>query len=230
MYDLYSQTDNNGSITFLYNILNNEKETFFVSPEGMLILSRPLDREVTPKYEITIVARTRVHPFTSARIIVTIEVEDVRDNYPVFSTMPIISIPESHVINSHIVTAQATSLDTFLLFYSIVGGCGHNSFSIDFETGSINLTRSLNFIKQSSHTIIVRATNGQLSSETTVTVNVQDVPLPPLFTKTVYNFIISSNVATGHVIGGVYSNDGDLECGIPIQNTGLIYTTNSVSI
>ena len=208
------------------------KDTFFISPKGVLILSRPLDREVTPTYEITVVARKGVHPFTSARTILTIEVEDVPDNYPVFTAQDVsVSLAENVTINDHVATVQATSLDSFPLFYTIEGGRGEDNFAINSTTGNIVLMQPLNYNKQTAHLIIVRATNGPLSSETKITVNVQDVQLSPSFTKPSYHYIVQSNTTmSDQVLGYVYANDGDVQCGIPLQNTGLIFSTNNVSL
>ena len=185
-------------------------------------------------HEITIVARGGVYPFSSARTIVTIEVEDVGDNRPVFGQMEYnISVPESRRIGSALLTLSASTADSFSLFYTIVGGWGEENFEVNSTTGVITLSRLLRYVKQTFHRVIVRASNdgGLLFAETTLTVNVEDEQLSPLFTEVEYRFRIPPTPPIGQVLGYVFANDGDNSCGLPIEDTGLLFSVpNSVSV
>ena len=194
------------------------------------MLLRSLDREAEPSHEVTVIARSGSYPFPASRAKVTIEVEDVQDNIPEFDQSEyIVSLPESSDVGKTVITLQASSRDSFPLIYSIIGGQGEHFFSIDSTTGTVILNRPLQYIMRTTHRVIVQARNGPLLSETTLIVNVEDVSLSPVFSKTEYQFSVSPTY-NASVFGYVFASDGDTPCGLPMQAAGLVYTINDNAV
>ena len=215
----------------IYSIYGDDNGNFFVSPDGMLKLARPLDRETVSTYEITMVARGNAHPFPSVRAVITVLVEDVPDNIPQFQESEhTFSIAESSQPDHVITTLSATTPDSFPVSYSIVGGRGQDSFSIDATTGVVTLSRALRYNTRISHQVIVRASNGPhpLTSEVTLVINVQDQQLPLVFIEPVYHLRVPDSVSIGQLLGYVLATDGDQQCGIPLEDSGLVFSTDSV--
>ena len=217
----------------IYSIYGDDNEDFFVSPDGMLILARPLDWETVSTYEITVVARSNAHPFPSVRAVITIQVEDVPDNTPQFQeSEQTFLIPESSQPGYTITTVLATTLDSFPVSYSIVGGRGQDSFSINATTGVVTLVRALRYNTRTSHQVIVRASNGPhpLTSEVTLVINIQDQQLSLMFTEPVYQLRVPDSVSIGQLLGYALATDGDQQCGIPLEDSGLVFSTNNVCL
>ena len=194
------------------------------------MLLKLLNREVTPSYKVTVIARSGSYPFPVSKAVVTINVEDVQDNIPEFNQREyVVSVPESLDVGKTVKTLEASSQDSFPLIYSIIGRQGEGSFRIDSSTGTVTLNRPLQYNMRATHRVIVQARNGPHLSETILTINVEDVSLSPVFSKAEYHFSVSPTYNTS-VFGYVFAKDGDTLCGLPLQTAGLAYTINDNAV
>lgn len=209
-----------------YSIINDIGGHFYISPSGVLQLSKSLDRESVQSHDIIVIVRKGVYPFKSSHVNVIIDIIDARDNIPVFDQPHIdLLIPEDFKVGVNVTTVSAISKDSFPLIYSIVGGWGQTSFRINSSSGELTLAKPLRYNVHPFHRIIVRATNGLLTADTTISITVEDQQIPPEFMLTNYVFSVMQPVSLGEVIGYVLATDRDHDCGI---YTGLTYSTNSV--
>ncbi|NXI12015.1 PCD23 protein, partial [Irena cyanogastra] len=154
-----------------YSILSgNENATFLIdSARGILATNTGLDYENTSSYretaashQLVLLASDRGTPSLNSTATVLITVLDVNDNPPVFSS------PEYHVhvregipIGSHITEVSARDCDAGTnaeITYTIISGNDRGHFCLDGRTGSVNLTKTLDFEDTMKFTLVIQAT------------------------------------------------------------------------
>ncbi|KFM71779.1 Fat-like cadherin-related tumor suppressor-like protein, partial [Stegodyphus mimosarum] len=104
---------------------------FEVAKNGKLLVNKPLDREATASYELTVLATDGKYV---SKTWVTIIVSDVNDNPPIcLKTKYTEMVSENIPPQTYILTVEATDADSYdnsrLYFY--LTGEGHQDFSID---------------------------------------------------------------------------------------------------
>ncbi|XP_066533752.1 protocadherin-16 [Hoplias malabaricus] len=147
---------------------------------GTLILAERLDFELVPSYNLTIVASDRGIPQQSSSVPVLISVMDTNDNAPAFSRPEYsVVLNEGTETGKEILRLSALDPDSTPngeVQYSISSGDESELFSLDQWTGALRLRRSLDNEWQSTHTLIVQATDGQGHfALAPVTVEVKDI-------------------------------------------------------
>ncbi|XP_076832352.1 protocadherin-16 [Brachyhypopomus gauderio] len=160
---------------------------------GTLILADKLDFEVVPTYNLTIVASDRGIPQQSSTASVLITVMDTNDNPPAFSEAEYsVVLSEGAETGTEIICVSALDPDSTPngeVQYSISSGDESELFTLDQWTGALHLRRALDSERQSSHMLIIKASDGQgYFALAPVTVEVKDVndnrPVFPLKTLT----------------------------------------------
>ena len=109
-------------------------------------------------------------------------------------------------------TVAATDPDDDTVSYSIVGGNDAGLFAIDAATGALSYTGAGEDHESgtTSHELTVRASDGTLRADTTVTVTVTDVAEAPSFASTSYAFALAENAdgsTTAVALGTVSATD-----------------------
>ncbi|XP_076993355.1 protocadherin gamma-B1 isoform X8 [Tamandua tetradactyla] len=88
-----------------------------------LVIDRPLDREQTAEYNVTIIAKDRGKPPLSSSTSVTVQVADINDNAPVFHQASyVVHVPENNPPGASIAQVSASDPD--------LGPNGRVSYSI----------------------------------------------------------------------------------------------------
>ncbi|KAG7484455.1 hypothetical protein MATL_G00049540 [Megalops atlanticus] len=160
---------------------------------GTLILADRLDFESTPRYNLTIVVSDRGVPQRSSSVPAVITVTDANDNPPAFSRAEYtVVLSEGAAAGTEILRLSATDPDSAPnaeVQYSISSGDEMELFSMDLWTGALRLQRPLDRERQSSHVVIVQASDGHGHfALAPVTVDVKDIndnrPYFPLETLT----------------------------------------------
>jgi VCBS repeat-containing protein len=109
-----------------------------------------------------------------------------------------------------VVTATDPDLgDT--LTYSLVNNAG-GRFAINATTGEITVANGskLDYEANTSHTVTVRVSDGSLSSQTVLTIDVNDVNEAPGGAGFIGGSAVNENSANGTVVGTVSASDPDL--------------------
>nr|XP_015817127.2 protocadherin-16 [Nothobranchius furzeri] len=131
---------------------------------GTLLLAEGLDFETKPLYNLTVVVSDRGVPQRSSSVAAVINIADVNDNPPVFSrTEYTVSLSEGAASGTEIIRLTATDFDSTPnaeVQYIISSGDDVNLFSIDQWTGALRLQQQLDREHQSTHTVIIQATDG----------------------------------------------------------------------
>ncbi|KAK4297732.1 hypothetical protein Pmani_029851, partial [Petrolisthes manimaculis] len=183
----------NGDI--VYSIVDGNGEGRFKVDEttGQVTLARPLDRESTPRYLLTVAAADLgSHPGLTATATLTVDVLDENDNAPEFTQSESeISIVETTPVNTVLVQFQASDADLGVnkeVSFMIGGGNMQEAFRIDTKTGTLYLERLLDFEKQSLYRLNITAADGgspRLTSTISFMVHVLDCnDNPPAFPNT----------------------------------------------
>lgn len=132
---------------------------------GSLILVEELDFEAVPSYNLTVVVSDRGIPQHSSSVLILISVLDTNDNSPAFSRADYsVVLSEGVVAGTEILHLSATDPDSAPngeVQYSICSGDETELFHVDRWTGALRLQRALGSESQSSHVIVVQATDGQ---------------------------------------------------------------------
>ncbi|KAM9332564.1 protocadherin-16 [Pholidichthys leucotaenia] len=132
---------------------------------GTLLLAEALDFETKGLYNLTVVVSDRGVPQRSSSVDAVITVGDVNDNPPVFSRVEYtVSLSEGAAAGTEIIRLTATDPDSTPnaeVQYTISSGDEVNLFTMDQWTGALRLQRTLDREHQSTHVVIVQATDGQ---------------------------------------------------------------------
>ncbi|NWX60218.1 PCD23 protein, partial [Promerops cafer] len=148
-----------------YSILSgNENATFLIdSARGILATNTGLDYENTSSYRfLVLLASDRGTPSLNSTATVLITVLDVNDNPPVFSSPEYhVHVKESIPIGSHITEVSAKDCDAGTnaeVTYAIISGNDRGHFCLDGRTGSVNLTKMLDYEDTDKFTLVIQAT------------------------------------------------------------------------
>ena len=214
-------TDVDANTTLTYTLGGTDAASFsIVSTSGQLQTNVALDHETTASYSVTVTASDGS---LSDTIDVTISVTDVNDA-PVFTDgdSTTRTIAENTVANTNIgtvVTAtdqdkkpdpvntgQLIAKDT--ITYSIPTTGDAAAFSIDSNTGQLKTKDALNYENDNAYTVVVTASDGNLTDTITVTITVTNVNEAPSFS------------ASGRVTLSVAENTAaNTNIGTPFQAT-----------
>ncbi|NWU01405.1 PCD23 protein, partial [Urocynchramus pylzowi] len=154
-----------------YSIVSgNENATFLIdSARGILATNTDLDYENTSSYretaashQLVLLASDRGTPSLNSTATVLITVLDVNDNPPVFSSLEYhVHVKESIPIGSHITEVSAKDCDAGTnaeITYAIISGNDRGHFGLDSRTGSVNLTKMLDYEDTMKFTLVIQAT------------------------------------------------------------------------
>lgn len=208
----------NGDV--VYTIVDGNDDGRFKVDEttGQVTLARPLDRETTPRYLLTVAAADLGNPFgLTATATLTVDVLDANDNAPEFTQSESeIFIVETTEVNTVLVQFQATDADLGVnkeVSFMIGGGNMQEAFRIDTKTGTLYLERPLDFEEQSLYRLNITAADGgspRLTSTISFVVHVQDYnDNPPAFPNTAIWRRIDENIRPKSHVVTVTAEDPD---------------------
>ncbi|XP_072526719.1 protocadherin-23 [Salminus brasiliensis] len=208
-----------------YSIFNgNENGAFSISPSTGDITVREqnlLDFETERKIHLVVLAENG-HQSAYARV--TITLQDVNDNAPVFKQSYYrTAVWEGQIHNTYVMQVLAMDYDSGLngqIDYSIVDGNHNNAFIIDSVRGILATNTVLDREIISSYRLVLEAKDWgspPLTGTCTVRVQIVDVndnspaipPMEPL--------VVSENLPPGHIVTQIMANDVDL-------NSTIIYS------
>ncbi|XP_075412906.1 protocadherin Fat 1 isoform X2 [Tenrec ecaudatus] len=208
----------NGAVHYY---LKEHHEHFQIGPSGEISLKKRFEPDTLNKeYLITVVAKDGGNPAFSAEVIVPVTV--VNKAMPVFEK-PFYSaeVPENVQMHSPVVHVQANSPEGLKVFYSITDGDPFSQFTINFNTGVINVIAPLDFEAHPAYKLCIRATDSltDAHAEVFVDIIVEDInDNPPVFAQQSYTATLSEASVIGTSVIQVRATDSDSE-----PNRGISY-------
>ncbi|KAM6946229.1 LOW QUALITY PROTEIN: protocadherin-16 [Aplochiton taeniatus] len=182
---------------------------------GSLILAEGLDFEATPSYNLTVVVSDRGVPQRSSSVPVVVTVTDADDNPPSFSRAQYaVALSEGASAGTEILHLSA--VDPRLgphgeVEYSVISGDDTGLFQVDRWTGALRLRRALDSESDSSHVIVVRASDGRGHyALAPVSVDVKDVnDNKPYFPLTLLTASVRENQPRNALVTTLHAIDRD---------------------
>ncbi|XP_069556690.1 protocadherin alpha-C2-like isoform X2 [Brachyistius frenatus] len=219
-------------------LLNKSSEGYFE-----LLVSKPLDRELMSKYEITLKVADKGSPPLIENETFTLEILDVNDNAPTFSR----SFYTIHVVENNLPGSLLTSLSAFdpdlnenqyLVYFimekEIVNTSMSMLFSINPENGDLYALKTFDYEREREFLFHIEARDSgvpPLSSNVTVHIIILDqndnTPLivsPWRAQGSVVEEVIPRSTDKGHLIAKVIAIDADSE-----QNARVTYQLLQIS-
>ncbi|XP_069642221.1 protocadherin beta-6-like [Haliaeetus albicilla] len=182
-----------------------------IDTSGLIFLEKELDREKQGFYNLTVIASDQGQPMLSTALNLTVIIDDVNDNPPVFSSSRYeVSVPEDKVLGRALLTVSATDLDAganALVKYRIFSQQPPTAspvFLVNLTTGQLSLSQQLDYETIKQFEVEVEASDGgqpSLSAKTLVVVHVLDVnDNPPEFNRAAYDIFVFENLQKGSPI------------------------------
>ena len=222
-----SDPDGNSMVEF-FIVEDNSSNSFILQTDtGNLTLAKSLDRESNDTFQLEIVVvDTGILPRLTATTQLTIVVEDVNDNDPMFLQANYnVTVPEDTSVGTTIIELTAVDEDigtNAILYYSIISGNMEGRFEVG-SSGEIFVQGGLDWETTQQYQLEITVSNnlGNTAGNTLddlqndnaiVTIFISDVnDNSPIFLNTIYEFSINENATINTVIGMVSAVDGDGE-------------------
>ncbi|XP_048648004.1 cadherin-related family member 2 isoform X2 [Marmota marmota marmota] len=209
--------------TFLLSLEGPDAGAFSVSPElaagsvNVQVLvkeSEMVDYERKTEMTVQVVATDSVSKNSSVAM-VTIQLRDINDHRPTFpQNLYVLSVPENSATGSVVTSSiQATDPDTGewgRITYSLLPGNGDDVFAVDPDSGTLTVKNGtlLDRERQAVYYLTLQATDGgNLSTSTTLQVNLRDVNDNPPVVSGSYNIFVQEETGNVSVTIQAYDND-----------------------
>ncbi|MYB02351.1 leucine-rich repeat protein, partial [Candidatus Poribacteria bacterium] len=202
----YSATDVDAD-TLTYSLDDEaDANTFDIDSEtGQLKTKADLDFETQKTYSLTLIVSDGTLTDTVA---VTIKVSDVNEA-PVFAAKSLTThaVAENTPSGESIGTPySATDVDADTLTYSLEDEADAKAFEIDNETGQIKAKAALDYETETSYSVTISVSDGELTDTLVVTINISDVNEAPVFADdSPTTYTVAENTPSGESIGTPYS-------------------------
>ncbi|WP_137170039.1 DUF4347 domain-containing protein [Marinomonas sp. FW-1] len=188
---------------------------------GEVTLKASADYETQSSYSFNVIASDNQAGTEDATQAVTVSVNDLNDNAPVFTSGLTGSVNENAATSTVIYTAKATDADgtaaNNTLRYSL-SGTDADKLNIDAVTGKVTLKASADYETQSSYSFNVIASDNQAGTEDAtqaVTVSVVDINEAPVANNDSASATeaggVNNTTAGSSATGNVLSNDTDID-------------------
>ncbi|XP_068572025.1 protocadherin Fat 3 [Cebidichthys violaceus] len=204
-----------------YSLINDFNGTFEIDAvSGVLRIRKELDFEKQQFFNLTLLAEDRGVPNLTSQTFVEVEVVDVNENlyapyFPDFALRG--SVKENSRAGTSVLTVNAKDDDKGrdgVLRYSVRGGSGLGTFTIDEDTGVIYTAGILDCETKDSYWLTVYATDRgvtPLSASIEVFIQVEDVnDNAPLTSDPIYHPIIMENSPKDVSVIRIQAQDPDL--------------------
>ena len=188
-------TNKDDDVEVTVTIEGDDKDSFlFDESSNTLIFIGSANYEDKTNFSLNLIVQREDEEVV---IPVNISVRDVNEA-PSVSAEIQDSYAEDLSVGSVLVGVTISDPENQEVTYSISGE-GSDKFSID-EAGNITLAESFDFEAKASYTLTVTATDGELSSETEVLINVGDINEAPSLSSTLALTSFSEDSAIGTII------------------------------
>lgn len=157
----------NGSVSYSLDPFDETKylNSFYLDPiTGKLVTKKALDREEVTEYTLHIIASDHGTPVRKSIATVTLTIEDINDNTPIFYPTHYFAIVDDTIpVGTSLVQLKATDRDTGLnglIKYNIQSGDDTALFDLNSSTGLFSLKNSIESYPGSSYMLSITAIDG----------------------------------------------------------------------
>ena len=162
-----------------YSISGTDASSFILdTTSGVLVFNTPPDYEAKSSYDIVISATDGL---TSVDQNIAVQVNNLNDNIPVFTSSLNISVDENETSAG---TIQASDADGDDLSFTITGGADASSFTLNETTGALTFNTAPDHETKSSYSLIITVSDGEQSTESAFAIAITDLnDSGPVFTS-----------------------------------------------
>ena len=168
------------SVTYILSVnsfTDSGNAIFSVAPDtGVISLAIPLDFETRVRHELLVTARDHGYPISLFNsVTLSISVGNINDNAPIFAPSSSTAIvPRLFTAGRHVITINATDLDSETIAYSIQSGNDGGLFQIDSVSGGVTLASDVGESALSSYSLQLLGFDGELSSTASLEIEISD--------------------------------------------------------
>ncbi|KAI1893987.1 hypothetical protein AGOR_G00129330 [Albula goreensis] len=196
------------------NVYNSTDYFHIDSSSGLILTARMLDHELIQQYNFIVRATDNGFPPLSSEVAVTVVVNDMNDNPPIFNQLLYESYVSELAPKGHFVTcvqaSDADSSDFDKLEYSILSGNERMYFVMNSKTGIITLSNHRKQRMEPVYSLNVSVSDGVFTSTAQVHIRVLGANLySPVFSQNVYVAEVRENAALGSKVIQVKATDLD---------------------
>ena len=119
------------------------------------------------------------------------------------------SVAENVAVDAAVGTVAAQDAQNDELTFAITEASRSDAFAINAGTGAITVAGDLDYETTAAYTLTVQVSDGSLTADAEVTINVTDVNEAPVITAQTAPFMIEENAAAGTAVGTVAATDED---------------------
>ncbi|XP_067899584.1 cadherin-related family member 2 isoform X2 [Heterodontus francisci] len=219
-YQILAHDEDNDPLT--YSMSGADSAYFTLNKNtGNVTVARELDREATPRLQVTI----RVSDGSNERSMQTIVLDDANDNSPIFLNAPYtVSVYENETINATLFTVKAEDADagnSGAVQYEIIEVLPDAPYLFKIQpVGKVVLNGTLSYadkstfyqlkINASDHGGMYQGNYIIKSTSAFAFINVEDVPdMNPIFLNIPYQTTVPENSPVGTTVFQVSAIDGD---------------------
>ncbi|KAF6720859.1 Protocadherin Fat 3 [Oryzias melastigma] len=201
----------------IFSQLHNSTDYFHIdSSSGLILTARMLDHELAHNYYFIVRATDNGYPALSSEVTVTVTLNDMNDNAPVFNQLLYEAYVSELAPRGHFITcvqaSDADSSDFDKLEYSILSGNERMHFVLEKSTGIIALSSHRKQRMDASYNLNVSVSDGVFTSTAQVHIKVLGANLhSPVFERSVYEAELRENAAVGTTVIQVKAADADQE-------------------
>ncbi|XP_015749275.1 PREDICTED: protocadherin Fat 4-like, partial [Acropora digitifera] len=187
----------------VYNITDGDPNGHFeITPSGYILVKTALDAEVNSMFNLTIEAKDEGQPRRANTTVVSIVVDDVNDNDPVFNQSSYAGhVLENSNVSTSVATVYATDRDrdeNGHVSYKITAGNVGNAFEVNNLTGVVTVKGAIDREMVKEFKLTVRAEDGGRPSSrkafAELVISVLDEnDNPPKFQRNSYEAEIAEN-------------------------------------
>lgn len=210
-----------------YSLMTDGKGTFEIEAgTGMISLIKPLNREQEESYTLRVKAKDGGIPSLSSTATVEIQVLNINDVPPEFSSSVYrTNVTENAIKGERVITVHAINRESSKddITYRILPGPDSQMFRIHYRSGTIRMKKKVDYEKQKIHTLTIQASDSGppvLTSTASVIIDVIDAnDNTPVFSEKEYLSKVEENTNPGTFVLQVFATDKDTGDNSKIQYT-----------
>ncbi|XP_070544684.1 uncharacterized protein [Ptychodera flava] len=167
VYAIDGDQGENARVTYL---LSESRDYFDIDPNsGIVVISHMTDREVIPSYMFSVIAHDNGTPMQmSTELLITVHVDDINDNPPVFprnedgsprsDTFHVSEAAASGTVVGIVTEASDADIGSNAEnYYFLIGGDGHEQFTLNKYTRQLTVKEQLDREEKHLYELVVKA-------------------------------------------------------------------------